>query len=132
MRVMLDTNILISMIFFPSKQTQRLVQSLAEHHRILLCDYVIDELRLVVQRKFPAQQKAIEQFFMNLPFELIHTPNDDDTVALPKMRDKADEPILHAAITGGTDVLLTGDKDFHALKIASPLILTMADFQAMF
>lgn len=132
MHVMLDTNILVSMIFFPTKQTQTLLQNLSAHHRILLCDYVIDKLRLVVKKKFQAKQKDIEQFFMSLPFELVHTPNDDAVDSLPKMRDKADEPILHAAIASGADVLLTGDKDFHALKITSPMILTMADFQAMF
>lgn len=47
MRVMLDTNIFISMIFFPSNQTRELAEKLTERHQIIVCDYVVEELRLV-------------------------------------------------------------------------------------
>ncbi len=36
MRVMLDTNIFISMIFFPSEQTRAFAETLTEHHRIVV------------------------------------------------------------------------------------------------
>ena len=52
MKIMLDTNILISAIFFPSAQTRQFVRQISEDHSIVLCDYVIDGLRLVVERKF--------------------------------------------------------------------------------
>lgn len=52
---MLDTNILVSMIFFPSVITRKLAEQLSFYHRIILCDYVIEELRLVTERKFPAK-----------------------------------------------------------------------------
>ena len=42
MRIMLDTNIFISMIFFPSAQTRELARRLTESHQIVVCDYVID------------------------------------------------------------------------------------------
>ena len=48
MRVMLDTNVFISMIFFPSGQTRELAKRLTDEHQIVVCDYVIEELRLVV------------------------------------------------------------------------------------
>ncbi|MDD2957524.1 MAG: type II toxin-antitoxin system VapC family toxin [Lachnospiraceae bacterium] len=66
---MLDTNIFISMIFFPSSQTRELAKSLADQHQIVICDYVIEELRLVTERKFPAKRRFIDSFFMELPFE---------------------------------------------------------------
>lgn len=50
---MLDTNILVSIIFFPLDITKQLTKQLAIYHKIILCDYVIEELRLVTQRKFP-------------------------------------------------------------------------------
>lgn len=58
MRVMLDTNIFISMIFFPSNQTRELARRLTEAHQIVVCDYVIEELRLVVERKFPGKKEV--------------------------------------------------------------------------
>ena len=44
LRIMLDTNIFISMIFFPSAQTRELARRLTESHQIVVCDYVIEEL----------------------------------------------------------------------------------------
>lgn len=67
MRVMLDTNIFISMIFFPSAQTRELIRRLTDRYQIVVCDYVIEELRLVVERKFPAKRRFIDNFFMELP-----------------------------------------------------------------
>lgn len=45
MRVMLDTNIFISMIFFPSAQTRELARRLTDSHQIVVCDYVVEELQ---------------------------------------------------------------------------------------
>lgn len=55
---MLDTNIFISMIFFPSSQTRELAKRLTDAHQIIVCDYVIEELRLVVERKFPEMRNT--------------------------------------------------------------------------
>lgn len=41
LRVMLDTNVFISMIFFPSGQTRKLAKRLTDEHQIIVCDYVI-------------------------------------------------------------------------------------------
>ncbi|MDO5574603.1 MAG: type II toxin-antitoxin system VapC family toxin [bacterium] len=125
---MLDTNIFISMIFFPSDKTRELARRLADGHQMVICDYVIEELRLVVERKFPTKVKFLEAFFMELPFELVYTPKSLDLEIFPEMRDVKDLPILATAIMEGIDVLLTGDKDFFALDIESPDILTMTDF----
>ena len=47
MRIMLDTNILVSAIFFPSPQTKAIITEIVCHHQLILCDYVLEELRLV-------------------------------------------------------------------------------------
>lgn len=128
MRIMLDTNIFISMIFFPSAQTRELARRLTESHQIVVCDYVIEELRLVTERKFPAKRKFLDQFFMELPFELVYTPKELDLNEFPEMRDVKDSPILATAIMEGIDVFLTGDKDFLVLDVETPEILTMKEF----
>ena len=109
MRIMLDTNIFISMIFFPSAQTRELARRLTESHQIVVCDYVIEELRLVTERKFPAKRKFLDRFFMELPFELVYTPKELDLNEFPEMRDVKDSPILATAIMEGIDVFLTGE-----------------------
>lgn len=128
MRVMLDTNIFISMIFFPSAQTRELARRLTESHQIVVCDYVIEELRLVTERKFLAKRKFLDRFFVELPFELVYTPKELDLNEFPEMRDVKDSPILATAIMEGIDVFLTGEKDFLVLDVEIPEILTMKEF----
>lgn len=128
MRVMLDTNIFISMLFFPSAQTRELARKLTESHQIVVCDYVIEELRLVTERKFPAKMKFLDRFFMEMPFELVYTPKELDLNEFPEMRDAKDSPILATAIMESIDIFLTGDKDFLVLDVETPEILTMKKF----
>lgn len=128
MRVMIDTNIFISMIFFPSAQTRKLAKRLTDNHQIIVCDYVIEELRLVTDRKFPEKRKFIDRFFLELPFELVYTPKTLDLDDFPKMRDTKDSPILATAIMEGVDIFLTGDKDFLVLDVEMPEILTITEF----
>ena len=128
MKVMLDTNIFISMIFFPSAQTRKLAKKLTGNHQIVVCDYVIEELRLVTDRKFPAKRRFLDRFFMELPFELVYTPKVLNLSGFPEMRDAKDSPILATAIMEGIDVFVTGDKDFLVLDVEMPEIVTMAEF----
>lgn len=128
MKVMLDTNIFISMIFFPSAQTKELAKKLTDSHKIVICDYVIEELRLVTDRKFPDKRRFLDRFFIELPFELVYTPKALDLGGFPEMRDTKDSPILATAIMEGIDVFVTGDKDFLVLDVEIPEIVTMAEF----
>lgn len=128
MRVMLDTNIFISMIFFPYAQTRELTRRLTDSCQIVVCDYVVEELRLVTDRKFPAKRKFLDRFFLELPFELVYTPKALDLNNFPQMRDTKDSPILATAIMDGVDVFVTGDKDFLVLDMDIPEIVTMAEF----
>ena len=128
MKVMLDTNVFISMIFFPSAQTRELAKKLTDNYQIVVCDYVIEELRLVTERKFPAKRRFLDRFFMELPFELIYTPKALNLSDFPEMRDEKDSPILATAIMEGIDVFVTGDKDFLVLDVEMPEIVTMAEF----
>lgn len=128
MRVMLDTNIFISMIFFPSGQTREFAKRLTDNHQIVVCDYVIEELRLVTDRKFPTKKKFLDDFFLELPFELVYTPKVLDLNKFPEMRHIKDSPILATAILENIDFFVTGDKDFLVLDVDFPEIVTMAEF----
>jgi putative PIN family toxin of toxin-antitoxin system len=119
---MLDTNIFISMIFFPSTQTRELAKRLTDNHQIIVCDYVIAELRLVTDRKFPAKREFLDRFFLELPFTLVYTPKVLNLSEFPEVRDRKDSPILATAIMEGVDVFVTGDKDFLVLDVDMPEI----------
>lgn len=128
MRIMLDTNILVSIIFFPSSVTREFTRQVGLGNRIVLCDYVIEELRLVVDRKFPERKKILEQFFYELPFELVCTPKDLNLEDFPAVRDSKDTPILATAILENIDILITGDKDLRVVETEYPEIMTMGEF----
>lgn len=132
MRVMLDTNIFVSMIFFPSSQTKEFAKKLTDNHQIVVCDYVIEELRLVIDRKFPTKKKSFDLFFLELPFELVYTPKTLNLYEFPEMRDIKDSPILATAIMEEIDVFVTGDKDFLVLDVDMPEIITMSQFLSQY
>ena len=129
MRIMLDTNILISVIFFPSNQTENLIKRVTEQNEIVICDYVIEELSAVIERKFSSRKSALKVFFHNLPFDLVLVKKNPEKENYPEIRDEKDFPILVTAIESDIDIFLTGDKDFLAVKnLDRPKIMTMTEF----
>lgn len=71
MRVMIDTNILISIYLFPTPAMSKLVDAVTDHHTIVLPSYVVDELKTVIKRKFPTKYEALDTFLSELPFEYL-------------------------------------------------------------
>lgn len=129
MRVMLDTNVLLSVLLFPSERMERMMQCIFEQHRLVLSSFVIDELTCVVNRKFPARAKAVDTLLAGMSYELVYTPRELDE-GLFEIRDPKDYPVLYTAIAEGVDILITGDKDFAAVEIDHPDIMTPAEFIA--
>ena len=128
MRILCDTNVLISGILFPNSIPGKVLRIISERERLVLATYVIEELYRVFQRKFPDQTKHLERYLENKEFELVVTPSDLRQVDFPPIRDAKDEPVLASAILSGVDFLVTGDKDFATIEIDKPMILTPAAF----
>lgn len=132
MRVMVDTNILISALLFPDSRPSQALWLLAERHHVVICSYIIDELRRIFQRKFPDRTTVLETFLSNFAFEIVHTPLNFDEVAYPLVRDKADLPILVSALQGDVDVMITGDKDLLEVEVERPEIIRVTEFLTRF
>lgn len=128
MRIMIDTNVLISIIFFPSVQMNELKIKLCMKHTIVLCSHIVEELNRVTKRKFAHKLKDLDDFLTELPYELVYTPAFLEKDKFPAMRDVYDYPILATAILVDVDVLITGDKDFAVVDIDHPEILTTTEF----
>ena len=62
MRVMLDTNILISAFVFKSKKMNNLIEYLSKSHEIIICSYVVDELKDLVKSKFNVKVEELDNF----------------------------------------------------------------------
>lgn len=129
MRVLLDTNILISAAIFPSPVTKDFLRQLrALNAKIFLCNHIVKEFVDVYQEKFPHKQVAAQRFLQELPYQMIPSSALQTNDSVSSIRDVNDAPILAAAIEGNVDVLVTGDKDFLVLDIPQPKIMTMAEF----
>lgn len=130
MRVLIDTNILISAAL-SSKGTpyQAFIKAVTYPNHGMVCEQNIDELRRIFNRKFPQKIHALETFLSLalMTLELVPTPVEEH-ISESKIRDVNDRPILRAAIHAKADILLTGDKDFLESGLATPQILTAADF----
>lgn len=73
MRVMLDTNILISAGLFPGKSMDQFIQTISGEHQIVISSYVIDEFKEVVEEEFPSRIEAVDKFFSEMSYELVYT-----------------------------------------------------------
>lgn len=127
MRIMVDTNILISAFVFRSSQMNLLIQRITEEHKLIISSFVLDELTEVVKRKFAKQQSSLDSFLTTLPYELVYTPKNIQE-NLFQIRDAKDYAVLYSAIIEDVDVLITGDKDFEDVEIDKPQIVTPTKF----
>jgi len=132
MRVMIDTNTIISIVVFDSSILKNMLNEVCDHHQLVLCSYIIDELNEVVARKFPTKQKVLDNFLMKIPYEIEYTPKSIPNMKEIEMRDTKDEPILYSAITANVDILITGDKDFDDVGVEKPEIMNATRFLELY
>jgi len=122
-RVLVDTNVLISVLVFPAGVAAQAFRQVAAEERLALMGQVIDEAHDVVNQKWPHLLNALDQFLTALEFDLLPVAPSDMVI-----RDATEQPILDAAVTANVDVILTGDKDFHDLAITHPAVMTPRDY----
>lgn len=129
MKVLIDTNVLISATLGQGTPLEAYLQAVTYPNRGIVCDQNIEEMRRVFQRKFPQKIPALERF-LSMALQTL------DVVPVParehiqedRIRDVYDRPILRAAFSAGVDVLLTGDKDFLEADVKGIRILRPAEF----
>jgi putative PIN family toxin of toxin-antitoxin system len=122
-RVLVDTNVIISALLFPNSTPARVLARVLDEHRLVLTDWIISELHEVVGRKRPDLLDSLDEFLAGIDYELA----SPGPTSVP-ISDPADQPILDAAVTGAVDFIVTGDKAFLALGLDRPRILTARAF----
>ena len=130
MKIMVDTNVIISAALFPSgRAAQAFYKAMLPPYEPIVCDYIVDELHRKFRDKFPGRLTELEAFLFNaLSFiKVVQTP-EEEAVAESKVRDPKDRPILRAALNAHADLFLTGDKDFLESSITDPRIISVAEF----
>ncbi len=122
-RVLVDTNVVISALLFPDSTPARALALVLDEHRLVLTDWIIAELHEVVGRKRPDLLAALDAFLSGIEYELAAPGGASVPVSDPD-----DQPILDAAVAGAVDVIVTGDKAFLSLGLDHPRILTARAF----
>lgn len=133
MRIMIDTNVIISAALFPNgRAAKAFYKAMLPPYEPMICDYIVEELRKKFIEKFPDKQSEMEEFLHNaLNFiELVNTP-DKAEESEELIRDPKDRPILRAALNEHAELFLTGDKDFLESSVSDPRIVSVATFLDM-
>ena len=100
MKIMIDTNIIISAALFPNgRAAQAFFKALQPPYQPIVCDYVVDELHRKFCEKFSNRLTELEAFLFNaLSFiKLVSTP-EEAVSSEQRIRDPKDRPILRAAL----------------------------------
>ena len=127
MRVVFDTNILVSALVFPGGQGEAALRRIIEEiDQLVLSRPILEELLDVLGRKFARDAEELAHVAVYL--------SDIATIVAPKQRIRAvkDEPdnrILECAVSGHAEVIVTGDKVLLTLKRYEEIrLLTLRDY----
>ena len=114
MRVVFDTNILVSAFVFPGGQGDAALRRIIDGmDQLVMSKAILDELLEVLGRKFARDAEELAHVALFV-FELA-------MVVAPKRRlrvvkDDPDNRILECAVAGRAEAIVTGDKALLALK----------------
>lgn len=126
MRILVDTNVYISAFAFRSRQLIEMIEFVYIDHELVMTRYVADEILRVVSTVKP-DQLATAMEFLTLP-GIVWFEGTETIGSVPLIRDQKDLPIVIAGIAAGADVIISGDKDFLAVTIDRPKVMTPRDF----
>jgi len=127
MKIMIDSNVLVSAVYNPNSKPAIVVRDVCENHELLLCDHIIAECYDVVGRKFPQHTPVLDKLLISLGYSLVVAPRGTDVpIADPK-----DAPILNAAILENVEIIISGDSHFLSLDMERPKVLTPAQYLEM-
>jgi len=132
MRVLIDTNVLISAsLFTGSVPYKAYMKAVTSPFHGIICDQIIDEMKKVYSLKFPHKVKELNKFFMTAmgDIEIVNVPYDGEQYpGAFLIRDEKDRGIYEAAVKYKADIILTGDKDFLESGVDKPLCVSPSDF----
>jgi putative PIN family toxin of toxin-antitoxin system len=123
LRVVLDTNVLVSALAYPGGKPGRILSAWREGGLdLVLSRYILDEMVRVLPRLSritltPAEIRDLADSFLFMA-EIVE-PSLEPEAAL---RDQADQRVLGTLRASQADYLVTGDKDLLALAQRYPIV----------
>ena len=129
MRVVFDTNVLVSALVFPGGHGDAALRRIIEGtDHLVLSKAILDELLEMLSRKFARDAEELSHVAVFL--------SELATVVAPRRRlhvvmDEPDNRILECALAGHAQAIVTGDRALLALKSFEAIpVLTLASYLA--
>ena len=122
MKIMLDTNVLISALVFGGKAGELLGRLFESGHVLYVSEYIDQEFKEKLKDKWPGKAKKVYGLYRGLDIRFCKSTDE----RLGNLRDEKDIPVLSDAIYHGIDVILSGDKDFLEAWLQKPLVYSPA------
>jgi len=122
-RLVFDSNILISALVLPGKQADKAISRIIEaRDQLLISKPIIDEVLVVLARKFARDPEELARVAVLL--------TDLREMVRPKRRirvlkDDTDNRVLECAVTGDAELVVTGDRamlelgEFEGVRVVS-------------
>ena len=115
LKVVLDTNILISAILFGGNPRKILEKAIRGEIRLCISELILEELSGVLRRsKFDTSPERV-QFILTELTGISDFVNPSETISLV-LEDPDDNRILECAVEAKANYIITGD--FHLLKLS--------------
>lgn len=136
MRVVIDTNVIISALLFGGRPGQLIPLWQAARIRPLAGKEIIDEyIRVLAYPKFSLSEDDINFLVFNeiLPYFDIITIKPDHVII---GKDPSDDKFIHCAEAGNANVIISGDdhlahlKQYHEIRILTPVEFLQEGFSA--
>jgi len=123
MRVVYDTNVLISGLFWDGPPRELIKKAIDGQVELVLSEFILKELAETLADSFGLSEKEVNPILEKVrAISTIVYP----VKSLHVVRDKDDDRILECAVEGECDYLVTGDSDllslreYHGVRIVSP------------
>ena len=128
MKIMLDTNILISAFVFGGKVRDVLKILFDMKCKLYISEYVDTEFQLILNKKWSNRAEKIYSLYRSMDFVFCSSTSE----TFGHLRDEKDIPVLSDAIYHNVDILLTGDKDFLEADIETPQVVSPSELLEIF
>ncbi|MDG7024973.1 MAG: putative toxin-antitoxin system toxin component, PIN family [Nitrososphaerota archaeon] len=114
-RVVLDTNVVVSAVASGGKPRQLLDWGVDGRFQIVVSEFILKEVGTVLRRpKFKASEEEVSNVILTL------VQSGDVTTVTSSFEvvgeDPTDDAILNTALDGGAEILVTGDRHLLELK----------------
>ncbi len=118
LRIALDTNTIVSGLFFDGNERQLLVAGLSGEYNLVLSQDILEEVEVVVARKFSGDKdldaalRFLYDLAMSSEFHQEPCAPEDVRNAGRMVRDAEDAVHYAFVMASGPDLFVSGDRDF--------------------